>query len=620
MQTSQRRVRRLKISSRNEATLASDLHALQDALNTASFPGVQPNGLLLVRKLDLGVIRPHSSNQGLSHSIDNRIQSLRLQSVCIDDEDAPGNDVVWFSDPAQAVFRLVYLVANNHQIQAWYWPVLFPDYSPEMSLEEVLILVSRDFIDTEFRLWVMAAVIQQLCVHGLTQKMLASINPSLAQVLLFDSGIDPHQKSSIITGRNSPSLADLCVTESWQEVIELSIKRWGRNDVRTLWMAVNALVIKNPAMVKAGQLLMQEVHTVLDQIDQKIKIDRDAYSSYSSDEYADLSAGTSSEQTTGRNEPVNSSQSYRANERELDSMQNNVLSMREINQYYQPRPNPDVHEEHRLEPIVPTEQKSKQKNDFQQTGSATPGINTNSDFVQQPLYTGLLFNRQSGFVFLISLLEHLCINDCLAMNPKLASINLPVRVLRLVAKRMHIESHHPLYQALPEQAAVDQEKIISFICPLFWVSLSNPFPEQQAVLYRINIKGAPGQCCITDRGRKLLLYIGDDKPSALPEWIKQCQVLDWPELYDYPKPDDVETTIQLLISRYLFRYAGIGLRSLITRGGRIAYTRTHLDIIFSFDQMDIRIRKAGLDINPGWVSWLGKVVQFHYESGGRDDA
>jgi hypothetical protein len=26
----------------------------------------------------------------------------------------------------------------------------------------------------------------------------------------------------------------------------------------------------------------------------------------------------------------------------------------------------------------------------------------------------------------------------------------------------------------------------------------------------------------------------------------------------------------------------------------------------------MRIRRAGLDIDPGWVPWLGRVVSFHY--------
>lgn len=387
MQTPQRRVRKLKISSQNEATLASDLHALQDALNIATFPGVQPNGLLLVRKLDLGVIRPRSSNLGLSRSIDSRIQCLRMQSVCVDEEDAPGHDVVWFSDPAQAVFRLVDLVAGNHQIKAWYWTVLFPEYRPDMSLEAVLMLVSKDFIDTESRLWVMASVIQQLCTKGHTQKMLVSIKPSLAQALLIDSGIDPRRLSSIANRKNSPAYTPLRVTEIWQEVIELSINRWGRNDVTTLWMAVNALVMQNPAMVKAGQLLIRDVHILLDQIDQNMTTDRDGFSAYSCDEHADLFYRTLYMETTaskGNNAPVNISLSKRRHQREHENIQSKTPGMSKIHPH-QPADNTNAHEEHRQEPVVSTAQKLKQKNDFEQTDPATPGIDTDSDFEQQTL-------------------------------------------------------------------------------------------------------------------------------------------------------------------------------------------------------------------------------------------
>ena len=27
----------------------------------------------------------------------------------------------------------------------------------------------------------------------------------------------------------------------------------------------------------------------------------------------------------------------------------------------------------------------------------------------------------------------------------------------------------------------------------------------------------------------------------------------------------------------------------------------------------VPVRLAGLDINPGWLPWLGRVVQFHYD-------
>ena len=39
---------------------------------------------------------------------------------------------------------------------------------------------------------------------------------------------------------------------------------------------------------------------------------------------------------------------------------------------------------------------------------------------------------------------------------------------------------------------------------------------------------------------------------------------------------------------------------------------TQLDLCFNLKQIDIRIRRAGLDINPGWLPWFGRIVRFHY--------
>lgn len=54
------------------------------------------------------------------------------------------------------------------------------------------------------------------------------------------------------------------------------------------------------------------------------------------------------------------------------------------------------------------------------------------------------------------------------------------------------------------------------------------------------------------------------------------------------------------------------LRALAARPGAIAATRTHVDVFFLHKQVDIELRRTGLDFDPGWVAWLGRVVQFHY--------
>jgi hypothetical protein len=41
-------------------------------------------------------------------------------------------------------------------------------------------------------------------------------------------------------------------------------------------------------------------------------------------------------------------------------------------------------------------------------------------------------------------------------------------------------------------------------------------------------------------------------------------------------------------------------------------TETHLEVDFAAQRVDIEVRRAGLDLDPGWVPWLGRVVTFGY--------
>ncbi|WP_415259014.1 hypothetical protein [Thauera phenylacetica] len=64
--------------------------------------------------------------------------------------------------------------------------------------------------------------------------------------------------------------------------------------------------------------------------------------------------------------------------------------------------------------------------------------------------------------------------------------------------------------------------------------------------------------------------------------------------------------------RHLRLRAGIGPASLCLRPARLDLTPTHVDVWLALDELDLRVRRAGLDLDPGWVPWFGRVVCFHY--------
>lgn len=102
-----------------------------------------------------------------------------------------------------------------------------------------------------------------------------------------------------------------------------------------------------------------------------------------------------------------------------------------------------------------------------------------------------------------------------------------------------------------------------------------------------------------------------DVPPDDPAWL----------LADTPPPTSDDMAAAILPHEYwltrcrqwLRRRARIGLATLVMRPARLTLTRTHADVFFRMNSGDVRIRRAGLDVDPGWVPWFGRVVTFHYE-------
>lgn len=54
------------------------------------------------------------------------------------------------------------------------------------------------------------------------------------------------------------------------------------------------------------------------------------------------------------------------------------------------------------------------------------------------------------------------------------------------------------------------------------------------------------------------------------------------------------------------------VRSIARRRGRVIAERAWVDVELRLDEVDVPVRRAGLDVDPGWVPWLGSVVRFRY--------
>jgi hypothetical protein len=132
---------------------------------------------------------------------------------------------------------------------------------------------------------------------------------------------------------------------------------------------------------------------------------------------------------------------------------------------------------------------------------------------------------------------------------------------------------------------------------------------------------------------RLLLFVGartgmkprDPMSLALGD-VKPCEFLERPALPEpvrallaSPAPrakiDTPEIAWLTALRRWCRRHACIGLASLICRPGRVTSPLTHFEIYFDLGDADLRVRRMALDVDPGWVPWLGRVIHFEYLEG-----
>jgi len=108
---------------------------------------------------------------------------------------------------------------------------------------------------------------------------------------------------------------------------------------------------------------------------------------------------------------------------------------------------------------------------------------------------------------------------------------------------------------------------------------------------------------------------GPPDPAPLP-----CPASWWPSNFRASRDTaPIESLVRvwyLAVRRWCWRQARLGVRDIVMRPGVFSVNRTDLDVSLPLDEADVRIRRIGLDLDPGWLPWFGRVVRFHYRSRG----
>jgi hypothetical protein len=103
-----------------------------------------------------------------------------------------------------------------------------------------------------------------------------------------------------------------------------------------------------------------------------------------------------------------------------------------------------------------------------------------------------------------------------------------------------------------------------------------------------------------------------DPDDALVDFIalqlgrRNCLELD--QLPALPAREQV-----LNLAERWYGKTGVWQADLLALSAQIQYSPSHIDLYAPMAAIKLPVRLAGLDINPGWLPWLGRVVSFHYD-------
>lgn len=119
----------------------------------------------------------------------------------------------------------------------------------------------------------------------------------------------------------------------------------------------------------------------------------------------------------------------------------------------------------------------------------------------------------------------------------------------------------------------------------------------------------------------------DDADAAALAFAGLGPAADPPARGEPPASDEEEAEVRALAARIAaalheritgqpaadVRAAAAKVREAARRDAVISADPGWIDVILRMDQVDTAVRRAGLDLDPGWLAWLGVVVRFVYE-------
>lgn len=586
-----RHVHLVRLNAPSEALVKRGAILLEDALHTASLPGIEDGRLLIIRFLNVGNIDTRQSAASLALIVEKRL--WQLSSTAIHAENPGANDAlaVYFRDETEPYICLAKRLAQQASTHAWFWSKAIPDWQPNLSKNEALHRLIFGVMQISSKMVAVVALITELLEVKAIDPLLSVLSEQDGAALLRICGwLKPDIAIAFVQPLTTTHY--LLSNSAWFDLLQRWAGRWGSDDTRSIWLAAIALIAEKPVRV-LDPLLMYQAQQLITQVTawtdtrkageegtrkQSDKTIENSLSIFSSPSSLFLEKETSKQEHT---------------DKEDKTIENSLAIFSSPSSLFLEKGTSK--QEH-------TDNEDKTIESSFLTLPTSPSSEQNWSEIPR-------LTEYAGLFFLFPLLNSLDITAFLASHPHFIELDLPRRLLYAVGQRLCIPADDPLWTMLTEVDFTTKFTHSEFIVPASWrlgVWKAGTFTIHR-VIDDVNTR------VLFDDSRRLALALWQGKASdRLRDLIGENS---------FRKDNSVVIPTNYLViihtwltamRRWCRRYAHIGLHDLVHRSGRVLISRTHVDILFNHQQADIRIRRVGLDINPGWVPWFGRVVTFHY--------
>lgn len=559
---SDRHVERCHVRGRGPTSRTQITLCVEEALRLISLPGENEGRVYYFRHVVIANLPRNAHRQQWIEGFGNALHDLAIRAIHGSDSRAAGANAVFFHNHQEALETLLARTLLRASAEEWFWPQLI-GITNEISRAEKVLAIIEDLRETEGS-WATAA--------DSIVRVLSSVDPVSLLTMLPPLAVNGWLRELACDRIGLAHTRPIHLPQKMKEILVRSVRVLGKTDPRVVWLGSLVVLHMVPSELAFGQVVIRARATLLELTAEGGDIDRDSLPEGRHKNFNGFEGSRGfPKKVRIRIDPLIGSSLQDKSESSADETVANISQLSaETNSGDTPAVSCSEEVANISRPVA------------EKNGGDSPAVSC-SEAIHQPQEANLpgegasgsaregealaLSNRvllgeptcAAGLYFLLNALHRLGISEALAAYPAATEHGLVAQVLKRLALVAQVDADDPVW---------------------YWI---NAALVRDTTAEHVELIDAR-------------LFPSNLRPSPRKEFSVEYFSRVW----------------CVAVRRWCRRLAGMTVPQVVNHMGLLSINRTGLDVTLPLDSAEIGIRRAGLDIDPGWLPWFGKVVRFHY--------